>query len=43
MADVSAMRTLQLFSDLAKDGELDAALELVEAAVRAKRDDILGR
>ncbi len=43
MADVSAIKTLQLFSDLARDGELDAALEVVEAAVRAKRDDILGR
>ncbi|CAL8460572.1 g101 [Coccomyxa elongata] len=43
MADVSAIKTLQLFSDLARDGELDAALEIVEAAVRAKRDDILGR
>ncbi len=43
IADVDAIPVLNLFSDLAHEGRLEAALEIVEAAVRAKRDDILGR
>jgi hypothetical protein len=43
IADMDAIPVLNLFSDLARDGRLDEALDVVEAAVRAKRDDILGR
>lgn len=43
IADLDAMPVLVLFSDFANNGQLEAALEVTEAAIKAKRDDIVGR
>lgn len=43
MADVEAVAALDLFSDLSTSGRLKDALDIVESAVKARREDILGR
>ena len=43
MQSADALHVLQLFSDICRSGDLGAALQIVEAAVKTRRDDIVRR
>ena len=43
MQRADALHVLQLFSDTCRSGDLGGALQILEAALKARRDDIVGR
>ena len=43
MQRADALHVLQLFSDTCRSGDLGGALQILEAAVKARRHDIVGR